>query len=207
MNLVDRVPESRQSVRIVSQGTKERKRPLYFWKNASTHISPKVAQASQTQSQGQNPVLQPRSVGEAGRTDFPKMSSYEIRGQNEVTHAPWKLKSSVPAMELLRLSQTCYSIYFFHSHSDLFFLFHLRLRLCVLPVRGPCANGTWKVYPNSWAFDVGFATWFSYRLCKIISTIFFSHDIWFSVCTWIGLPGVWQNKMSLWVFPPHKSGS
>lgn len=135
------------------------------------------------------------------------MSSHEVRGQNKVTHATWKLKSSVPAMEPLRLSQICCSIHFFHSHSDLFYLFHMRLHLRVLPVHGPCANWTRKVYPNSWAFDVGFATWFSYQLFKIISTIFFSHDIWFSVCTWIGLPGEWQNKMSLWVFPPHKSGS
>lgn len=80
--------------------------------------------------------------GEIHQKDFPKMPSHEARGQNKVTHAPWKLNPSVPAMEPLRLSQTCYSIYFFHSHSDLFCLFHMRLHLRVLPVHGPCANGT-----------------------------------------------------------------
>ena len=44
-------------------------------------------------------------------------------------------------------------------------------------------NRIWKVYPNNWPFDVGFAAWFSYWLFKIISAIFFYHDIQFSVCT------------------------
>lgn len=44
-------------------------------------------------------------------------------------------------------------------------------------------NRIWKEYPDNWAFEVGFATWFSYWLFKIISAIFFNHYIWFSVCT------------------------
>lgn len=80
--------------------------------------------------------------GEIHQKDFPKMSSHEVRGRNEVTQAPGKLQSSAAAREALRLARTWYSVSFFHCHSDLFYLFHMRLRLRVLPVCGPCANGT-----------------------------------------------------------------
>lgn len=76
-----------------------------------------------------------------------------------------------------------------------------------LPALGPCTNGIWKVCPNSWAFDVGLATWFPYWLFKIISTIFFSHGIWFSICTLEYVSP--ENGKTRWVFaffPPHESG-
>lgn len=108
---------------------------------------------------------------------------------------------------ILSLKFVIQTTFFFHHHSDLFSLSsNTSAPPWPPPVHGPSANGIWKVYPNSWAFDVGFATWFSYWLFKIISTTYFNHGIWFAVCTWGCSLARWVSAFSHPMRMGHRKG-